>query len=72
MYRKFYTIEMVDRSKKIDKEFDTYREAYDYMCKNYIRELNEGQTPTLYQILRHSMSDWNGTTNTMIQPTWSE
>ena len=71
MNRTFYTLESVTGSMKIDKEFDTYKEAYDYMCKNYVRELNEGYTPTLYRILSHSISHWNGTTNTMTQSVWS-
>ena len=71
MYKRFYTVDMVYGTGRIDKEFDTYEEAYDYMCKNYIRELNDGYKPTIYQILRHDVSNWGGTTNTMICPTWS-
>jgi len=71
MYKRFYTVEMVYGTGKVDKEFDTYEEAYDHMCKNYVRELNEGYTPTLYKILRHDVSDYGGTTNTAINPTWS-
>ena len=71
MYKRFYTIEMVHGTGKVDKEFDTYEEAYDHMCKNYVRELNEGYTPTLYKILEYNVSDFGGTTNTMIHPTWS-
>ena len=71
MNRKFYTVEMVTGSGRVDKEFDTYEEAYDYMCKNYVRELNEGYKPTLYKILKHNISTWNGTTNIMIQPVWN-
>ena len=72
MCRIFYTIESVTGSMKVDKEFDTYRKAYDYMCKNYVKELMEGYIPTLYKIMRHDVSKWNGSTNTMIQPVWSE
>lgn len=71
MHKRFYTIEMVYGTGKIDKEFETYDEAYDYMCKNYVRELNEGYKPTLYKILEYNVSSYGGTTNTMIHPTWS-
>ena len=71
MSGRFYTVDMVYGTGRVDKEFETYEEAYDYMCKNYVRELNEGYTPTLYQILRHDVSNWGGTKNTMICPTWS-
>lgn len=71
MYKRFYTIEMVYGSGKVDKEFETYESAYDYMCKNYVRELNEGYKPTLYRILENNVSSWGGTTNTMVCPTWS-
>ena len=71
MNRTYYTIDMVYGSGRADREFDTYEEAYDYMCKNYIRELNEGYKPTLYKIMRHDISNYNGCTNTMVQPTWS-
>ena len=49
----------------------TYEEAYDYMCKNYVRELNEGYTPTLYKIFEHQVLNYTGVTNEMIHPTWS-
>lgn len=68
----FYTLEMASGSGKIDKSFTTYREAYDFMCKNYCRELAEGYTPTLYKIIRTSRSIYNGNINTMVQPVWSE
>lgn len=71
MYRRFYTVEMVYGTGKVDKEFGTYEEAYDHMCKNYVRELNEGYTPTLYKILEHQVSNYAGATNEMIHPTWS-
>lgn len=71
MCKRFYTVEMVYGTGRVDKEFETYEEAYDYMCKNYVRELNEGYTPTLYKILEYQVSNFNGTTNTMIHPTWS-
>lgn len=71
MNRRYYTVESTTGSMKVDKEFDTYEEAYDYMCRNYVRELNEGYKPTLYKIMKHDVSSWKGTTNTMIQPVWN-
>ena len=71
MCRRYYTVEMVYGTGRVDKEFETYEEAYDHMCRNYVRELNEGYSPTLYQIKRHDVSNWGGTTNMMIQPVWS-
>lgn len=71
MNKRYYTVESTTDSMKVDQEFDTYEEAYDYMCRNYVRELNEGYKPTLYKIIRHDVSSWKGTTNTMIQPVWN-
>ena len=44
---------------------------YDAMCKNYVREINEGYKPTLYKIVRYDHSEFDGHKNTMIQPCWS-
>lgn len=70
-YRKFYTIDMVSGFGRIAKQFETYREAYDYMCRNYVRELNEGYKPTFYKIMEHDVSSYNGSTNIMVKPTWN-
>lgn len=71
MNRRFYTVDMVHGTGRVDKEFETYEEAYDHMCRNYMRELNAGYKPTLYKILRHDVSTWGGSTNTLVQPAWS-
>lgn len=71
MNRRFYTVDMVHGTGRVDKEFETYEEAYDHMCRNYMRELNAGYNPTLYKILRHDVSTWGGSTNTLVQPAWS-
>lgn len=70
--RRFYTVEMVRGSGRMAKEFDTYEEAYAALCNEYVREINEGYTPTLYKILRHDVTRCGDKVNTMIQPTWSE
>lgn len=70
MYRRYFTIDMVNGSGRVDKEFDTYEEAYRYMCLNYVREMNEGYKPTLFKIMQHDVTIYNGTTNIMIQPVW--
>ena len=71
MCRTYYTVDMVHGTGRVDKEFETYEEAYDYMCRNYMRELNAGYKPTLYKILKHDVSTWGGSTNTLVQPAWS-
>lgn len=71
MCKTYYTVDMVHGTGRADKEFETYEEAYDYMCRNYMRELNAGYKPTLYKILRHDVSTWGGSTNTLVQPAWS-
>lgn len=69
--RRFYTVEMVRGSGRMSDEFNTYEEAYDALCKAYVREVNEGYAPTLYEILRHSVTYWNGHEKyVMIQATW--
>lgn len=70
-YKTWYEIEMVNGSGKFPDKYDTYEEAYDVMCKNYVREINEGYKPTLYMIKRYVYSKWDKGENTMIQPTWS-
>ena len=71
-YRRYYTVEMVKGSGRMPKEFDTYEEAYAALCNEYAREIKEGYTPTLYKILRHSITCWGNQVNSMTQPTWSE
>ena len=71
MYKRYYTLEMAYGSGKINKKFETYEKAYDFMCKNYVKEVEQGYQPTLYKILLHTESEYNGTKNIMIQPTWS-
>lgn len=68
MYTKFYELQMVSGNGKLAKKFNTYEEAYDYMCKNYCREISEGYEPTIYRIIMTTISTWKGTTNTMVQP----
>ena len=70
MYRKYYTIEMVEGSGKFPKEYDNYKDAYIDLCKEAIRELTEGYQVTLYCIKSVSVSDYAGNINTSIQNTW--
>lgn len=71
-YRKFYTVEMVRGSGRMPQEFDTYEEAYAALCNEYAREVKEGYTPTLYKILRHTVTHWGEQVNSMTQPVWEE
>lgn len=68
MNTQYYELQMAHGSGKIDKKFNTYEEAYDYMCKNYCREISEGYQPTIYRIIKTSISTWKGSTNIMVQP----
>lgn len=67
----YYRVEMVHGSGSFPDNYETYEAAYDAMCKNYVREITEGYKPTLYKITRYNHTEWNGTKNTMVQPTWS-
>lgn len=71
MCRRYYTVEMVKGSGRMPEQFETYEKAYAALCNEYVREINEGYTPTLYQILRHDENDYGGHFNSMIQPCWS-
>ncbi|HAU85197.1 MAG TPA: hypothetical protein DCW90_06760 [Lachnospiraceae bacterium] len=71
MYKTYYRVEMVNGSGSFPDKYNTYEAAYDAMCKNYVREINEGYKPTLYKIVRYSHSEFDGRKNTMIQPCWS-
>lgn len=71
MPKTWYKVEMVNGSGSFPDKYDTYEAAYDAMCKNYVREFNEGYKPTLYKIVRYNYTEWNGSKNTMIQPCWS-
>lgn len=72
MYKTYYRVEMVNGSGSFPDKYDTYETAYDVMCKNYVREINEGYKPTLYKVVRYDHSEFNGYKNTMIQPCWSQ
>lgn len=71
MFERYYTVEMVHGSGRMPEQFYTYEAAYDALCREYIREVNAGYTPTLYKIMRHDISLYGGSSNTMIQPCWS-
>ena len=71
MHKTYFRVEMVYGSGKFPEKYDTYEAAYDAMCKNYVREINEDYKPTLYKIVRYDHTEWNGSKNTMIQPVWS-
>ena len=70
MYRRYYTVEMVEGSGRFPKEYDNYKDAYIDLCKEAVRELENGYTLTLYRIKSISVSDYGGNTNTSIQNTW--
>lgn len=67
----YYKVEMVHGSGSFPINYNTYEDAYDAMCKNYVREINEGYKPTLYKIVRYNYTEYNGHKNTMVQPCWS-
>lgn len=71
MCERYYTVEMVNGSGRMPEKFYTYEAAYDALCREYVREVNEGYTPTLYKIMRHDVSIYGDNCNTMIQPCWS-
>ena len=70
MYRRYYTIEMVEGSGRFPKEYDNYRDAYIDLCKEAVRELENDYPLTLYRIKSISVSDYGGSINTSIQDTW--
>ena len=70
MYRRFYKIEMVEGSGKFEKEYENYKDAYIDLCKEAVRELENGYNITLYCIKLVSVSDYAGNINTSIQNTW--
>lgn len=70
MYKRYYTVEQVRGINKVDQQFETYGEAFDYMCKMYVEDLNKGYRPTLWKILEHSESRYGDSLNIMIKPSW--
>ena len=70
MNKTYYTLEATDGSGKIIGTFETYAEAYHYMCMEYCKGYKANKEPVMYQILRTSTSTWKGSTNTMVQPVW--
>jgi len=78
MYRKFYTLvtgKFPNEKKYVQdgrvKEFDSFEEAYDVMCREYIKSLNASYEhpsglPVRYGILVTTQSG----NNSMTQPAW--
>lgn len=66
-FKIYYTVERADKTGRIDKEFSTYEDAYDCMCKAYVRALNEGYKPMLYRILKHTVTNYSNVEYDMVQ-----
>ncbi len=68
---KYYTLDLVNGSGRKPVRYNTYKEAYEALCCEYIREKRLGYKTTLYKIMQHTESRYNGQLNIMIQPVWN-
>lgn len=69
-YREWFQVETVTGKGDLPFKFETYEEAYAALCETYARELKQGFKPALYRIMSYCVSEYEGTRNLIIQPTW--
>ena len=52
------------------EQFETFAEAYDYMCLLYTNEKNKNLPHRYWGVWRTSVSEYNGHENSMTQAVW--